>query len=148
MKRAPLTHRHNLRVSFGDCDPAGIVFYPNIFAWFDRSFHDWLRSFGGHAALCDRLDAMGIGLMDVSARFRRPMGDGDEITVSLTVDAWQDRSLTLAYEIHRAGVLAVAGRETRGLFVRSETGMIAAEIGDLRKIMEDNGDRPEGHGKG
>jgi len=62
------------RVFFGDCDPAGIVFYPNIFSWFDRAFHMLLDPLGGHAAVCKRLDALGMGVMDAKAQFRRPCG--------------------------------------------------------------------------
>ena len=28
-----------LRIEWGDCDPAGIVFYPRYFAMFDHSTH-------------------------------------------------------------------------------------------------------------
>ncbi|ANP90930.1 hypothetical protein BMW22_27065 (plasmid) [Rhizobium leguminosarum] len=53
------------KVKFGDCDAAGIVFYPNYFAWFDPTFHSWLLPHGGHGALVTRLGAIGIGLMQV-----------------------------------------------------------------------------------
>ena len=48
------------QVSFGDCDPAEIVFYPNFFRWVDRCFHEMLRQrLGGHARLCRDLGAQG-----------------------------------------------------------------------------------------
>jgi len=57
-------HSYDYRVSFGDCDPAGIAYYPNMFKWIDTTFHDWMRIHGGHATLCKRLEAIGIGLME------------------------------------------------------------------------------------
>jgi 4-hydroxybenzoyl-CoA thioesterase len=30
-----LTYVRNTRIEWGDCDPAGIVFYPRFFALFD-----------------------------------------------------------------------------------------------------------------
>ena len=30
-----LTNTRTIRVQWGDCDPAGIVFYPRYFEWFD-----------------------------------------------------------------------------------------------------------------
>ena len=30
-----LTNTRLIRVQWGDCDPAGIVFYPRYFEWFD-----------------------------------------------------------------------------------------------------------------
>ena len=32
-----LTNTRNTRIEWGDCDPAGIVFYPRYFAMFDTS---------------------------------------------------------------------------------------------------------------
>jgi acyl-CoA thioesterase FadM len=28
---------HTIKVEFGDCDPAGIVWFPNFFRWIDAS---------------------------------------------------------------------------------------------------------------
>jgi 4-hydroxybenzoyl-CoA thioesterase len=33
-----------LHVKFGDCDPAGIVFYPNYFRWMDSVLHGYYQS--------------------------------------------------------------------------------------------------------
>ena len=131
-------HRFSTRVSFGDCDPAGIVFYPNILAWLDRTFHDWLWEFGGHYALCERLGAVGIGLMEVSARFIRPMKDGDKLTVDLTVEEWREKAVRLGYEVRSGESLMATGRETRGLFARGETGRIAAKLDSLREVLDNH----------
>ena len=32
-----LVNRRTVRIEWGDCDPAGIVFYPRYFAMFDAS---------------------------------------------------------------------------------------------------------------
>ena len=33
-------------IAWGDCDDAGIVFYPHFFRWMDTAFHRWLRERG------------------------------------------------------------------------------------------------------
>ncbi len=38
-----LKNVHRIRVEWGDCDPAGIVFYPRYFEWFDRCTHHCSR---------------------------------------------------------------------------------------------------------
>lgn len=129
-------HRFPVRVSFGDCDPAGIAYYPNILSWLDRAFHDWLWGFGGHEALCRKLDAVGIGLMDVSAKFVRPIRNGDDLTVALSVEGWQTKAVVLGYQVRAGDRLMATGRETRGLFAKAEAGMIAAELAPLRAILE------------
>ncbi len=131
-------HSIELRVSFGDCDPAGIAFYPNFYSWFDRTFHDWLWTFGGHDALCRRVGAIGMGLMDASARFFRPVKNGDRLTVSLAVEEWQSRALKLSYEVRVGETLMATGRETRGLFVQTENGMIAGTLDQIRELTDSN----------
>ncbi len=122
-------------VSFGDCDPAGIVFYPHVYAWFDRTFHDWLRPYGGHEEVCRRLSAVGLGLMEASARFRRPMRDGDVLAIALAIEKWGARTLHLAYEVRIGEQIAVAGVEVRGLFRREGAAIVAADIETLRDLV-------------
>ena len=33
----PKTTQYSVTVQFGDCDPAGIVFYPNFQRWMDEA---------------------------------------------------------------------------------------------------------------
>lgn len=41
-----MTAAQDFDITFGDCDPAGIVFYPNAFRWMDAGFHTLLRPVG------------------------------------------------------------------------------------------------------
>ena len=133
-----LTNTRTTRIEWGDCDPAGIVFYPNNYAWFDRTFHDWLRRFGGHAVLCEKLAAVGIGLMEASARFHTPMRDGDVLTLTLSIREWERKCLHLAYEGRVGERLAVSGMEVRGLFKRNGAAMVAADMEALRNLVDGN----------
>ncbi|RMD88920.1 MAG: acyl-CoA thioesterase [Alphaproteobacteria bacterium] len=133
--RAP-DHVFGLTVSFGDCDPAGIVFYPNFYRWFDACFHDFLSARAeGHAALCTRLGAIGIGLIDSGAAFRNPLRPGDRLTLELRLDRWSSRSLRLAYHGHCDGRLIVEGHELRGIFVEGADGIRAGPMGPLQAIL-------------
>ena len=128
-----ITHSLSYRVTFGDCDPAGIVFYPNIYGWFDRCFHDWLAGFGGHAAICKDLGAVGAGLMSANADFRRPMRPNDDIRVAMTIRDWGRKTLTLDYEVSVGETVAATGTEVRGLFKPGEKGIVAGEMSALRE---------------
>lgn len=125
-------HTASYRVSFGDCDPAGIAYYPNIFRWIDTTFHDWLRGFGGHAQICTELGATGLGLMDAQARFRSPLQDGDALVVSMTVKEWGPRSFTLSYEGHVGDRLAFQAQEIRGVFIAQDGRLSAAPTSALQ----------------
>ena len=124
-------------VSFGHCDPAGIVFYPNYFRWFDRCFHSFLQArAGGHKALCAALPARGIGLMDVGANFPSPAQEGDVIALDLSLDRWGNKSLRLGYEGRVDGRVVVQGHEVRGLFHDVDGRMRAGEMAPLRAALE------------
>jgi acyl-CoA thioesterase FadM len=129
---------HTLRVSvsFGHCDPAGIVFYPNYFRWFDQCFHEFLRvRAGGHRHLCQVLNAKGIGLMDVGADFTSPTMEGDVMALHLSVTEWGKRTLSLAYRGEVEGRIVVKGRELRGLFVERDGRLRAGEMAPLRGLL-------------
>ncbi|MEM1381844.1 MAG: acyl-CoA thioesterase [Pseudomonadota bacterium] len=126
----------SIDITFGDCDPAGIVFYPNAFRWMDAAFHNLLRNFGGHAELCRTLGAIGLGLIDVSARFRHPMRDGDQLLLTIEVADWSTRAFSLGYIGTVDGTLAFEGREVRALFVQSDDGLRAADVAPLKSRLE------------
>jgi 4-hydroxybenzoyl-CoA thioesterase len=128
-----------ISVSFGDCDPAGIVFYPNILRWCDAAFHDHLRPFGGHAEICKQLHSAGIGLAESNARFRSPLRDGDQLDITTTIGDWGRRSVTMLHIGHVGVRVAFEVTEVRCLFITTETGMVAAEVGALRAMLQTGG---------
>lgn len=123
-------------ISFGDCDPAGIVFYPNIFRWMDAAFHVQLRRFGGHNELCKKLNALGAGLVEATSQFRKPMRDGDRLEVLITNLEWSRRTLALTYEGRVGNAVVFEGKEVRCLFIETPTGIVAGDIGEMRRLLE------------
>ena len=129
-------HTMPVRVSFGHCDPAGIVFYPNYFRWFDQCFHEFLRArAGGHRVVCGRLNANGIGLMDVGADFPSPTMEGDAMQLHLSVVEWGNKTLRLSYTGQVDGRTVVKGHELRGLFVHRDGRLRAGEMAPLRALL-------------
>jgi len=127
----------DIQISFGHCDPAGIVFYPNYFRWFDRCFHTYLlKTAGGHRRLCRELDAKGIGLMDVHAKFTSPALDGDLMTLDMTIREWGAKSLTLDYLGRIGDRPVVKGTELRGMFVMRDGRLRAGEMAPLRALLD------------
>ena len=130
-------HTYLQKISFGDCDPAGIVFYPNAFRWTDATFHDFLRGFGGHAEICEKVGAIGLGLIDASVQFRSPMRDGDELAIRLIAREWGRKTLTMRYEALVGERLAFSLAEIRGLFKETPKGITAGEMATLKAILGD-----------
>ena len=109
-----------LVVSFGDCDPAGIVFYPNFFRWFDLSAHEMWRHGGYDIEGKRREEGLIAGaLIDVGGTFRAPALPGDTIEVHSWVDRWTTRTFRIAHRIFRGQKLLVEGYELR-VFVRAD----------------------------
>lgn len=128
--------KFTVQVSFGDCDPAKIVFYPNTFRWMDAAFHNFLRPYGGHEKLCSELQSIGMGIVDISAQFHSPLHDGDCLFIDVSIEKWSLKTVTIAYEGRVGDRLAFCGKEVRCLFMRTKTGMIAGNLTDLQKILE------------
>ncbi len=128
------------QISFGDCDPAGIVFYPNFYRWFDATCHAWFRAAAGsHARLCEALGSVGVGLVDSGASFRSPATEGDVLEMALAVEAWNRKTLRLGYRGTVGERLVVEGFELRAVFVREDGRMRAGETGPLRTLLEQSG---------
>jgi len=124
----------DMQVSFGDCDPAGIVFYPNFFVWIDRCFHGLLRErLGGHAHLCRELGAQGIGLMDAAMNFRSPATEGDLLHIRLDAIDWADKSFAITYRAQVGSRVIFGATETRGVFLRRQDGRLRA--GDVAGLQ-------------
>ena len=74
-----LTNTHLVTVEWGHCDPAGIVYFPNYFTYFDAGTNAlFLRALGCNKfEMLKRYGIVGIPLVDVGARFMVPSTFGD-----------------------------------------------------------------------
>ena len=123
-------------ISFGDCDPAGIVYYPNILAWVDGAYHHYLRRFGGHFALGQRRGSTGIGAVDVKCQFKRPLRDGDSVLVDLTAIEWSEKTFVLRYDGRTDDGVHFLAEETRGIFIEEGSRLILGSTAPLRALLE------------
>ncbi len=105
---------YKVKVQWGDCDGARIVFYPNFFRWFDEAARNLFESRGlTWVEMIARYDTRGVPLVDARATFRRPARFGDTLEIETRVTRWGSRSFDLLHEVRIGGELAVEGRETR-----------------------------------
>lgn len=107
-----MKHRHPLTVRFGDCDPAGIAYFPRIYDWFHQAMETWFSEHLG-APYDEVIRGRKIGFPAVrsEAEFRIPCALGDRLFVELTVAEVGGRSLELAYQVvGEDGVQRAIGR--------------------------------------
>ena len=109
-----LVNRRTLRIEWGQCDPAGIVFYPQYLIIFDTST-GWLFERTGLKPLAMRkkYGIVGIPIVEVGARFIMPCRFDDEVIVESEVSEWGRSSLTVRHRILKEGKLALEGFEKR-----------------------------------
>lgn len=106
-------NRIRIRVEFGDCDPANIVFFANYFRWFDQCTSALFRAAGlPLGELFQSHGVIGIPLVDARARFFIPSRYGDELTAESCVTEWRKSSFVISHRFLRNGVLAMEGSET------------------------------------
>ena len=110
-----LSNSRQVEIEFGDCDPAGIVYYPNYFRMFDASTAYLFEAALGmkKIAWIKRFGILGIPVVDTSAKFIKPSRFGDVVTISSTVTAFKRSSFEVVHQLFNDGTLANEGRETR-----------------------------------
>ena len=108
-------HTTEFTVEFGDCDPAGIVFYPNFFRWMDAATWRFFDASGAPSwrAAEARDGIVGAPLVDASAHFERPATHGDRIAIDTSIAEWRGRTFVLRHVIRRGEVKLAEGREVR-----------------------------------
>ena len=116
-----LTNRKTIHIEWGDCDPAGIVYYPRYFAYFDNCTSALFHAAGlpKHQML-KRYGIVGIPMVDTRARFVAPSRFGDDVVVESSIVKWNRSSFEVHHKVFRGDALAVECWETRVWAVRVE----------------------------
>lgn len=109
-----LIHRRAIHIEWGDCDPAGIVYFPRYLEYFDGCTMRLFEQAGlPKAAMIRDYGIVGIPLVNVQARFLAPSRFGDDVVVESCVRHWRNSSFQVEHRLLRGAALAVEGSETR-----------------------------------
>lgn len=110
-----LTNRRNVRIVWGDCDPAGIVYYPRYFEMFDASTTALFERALGMTKFqfVKAYDSLGYPMVDTRARFLLPTRYGDDVVIETVVSKIKRSSFDIRHRLTKDGNLAVEGFETR-----------------------------------
>ncbi len=95
-----------MRVSYGDCDPSGVVFNPNYLAFYDVALTEfWRAAAGGYGAMME--EGVDLQVVEATARYKAPARFDDEIDVTIEVTRLGTTSMLTSGEIRRDGTLLV-----------------------------------------
>jgi 4-hydroxybenzoyl-CoA thioesterase len=128
-----LSNQRLIRVEWGDCDPAGIVFYPRYFEWVDASTHHLFEKATGlkKIRMLEKYDGAGLALLEARAVFKAASQYGDNLTIESRVTEFRRTVFLVEHRVTRAdGALGLEAFETRLWTVRdAATGRIKS--GDM-----------------
>lgn len=108
-------HSRTVEIEWGDCDAAGIVFYPRYFAMFDACTAylleaalgmkkaEWTRHFG----------ILGIPMVDTGATFNIPSSFGDLIRIESEVTKVGRSSFEINHTVFKGNSIAIEAHEKR-----------------------------------
>jgi 4-hydroxybenzoyl-CoA thioesterase len=122
------------RVEFGDCDPVGIVWFPNFFRWFDAASRNFFISCGvppWRVTLAER-GIVGTPLVGVSANFSSPASYDDVLSIETEVREWGRKTFV---QHHRVVRFSDSGEAPQLIMEANETRVFATyQDGRLRAI--------------
>jgi 4-hydroxybenzoyl-CoA thioesterase len=107
--------RRQFRIEWGDCDPAGIVFNPRFFQFFDTN--TWLMfeaALGVKAQEINKTYGLaGIVLVEAQGNFLKPAAFGDAVELVSRVREFRRSSFEIEHRMTKGGDLLLEGSETR-----------------------------------
>jgi len=114
------THVHHVTVQFGDCDPAGIVFYPNFSRWMDQSSLAFFMACGlpPWRELVKTRGIIGTPLLEIHTRFVKTATYGEAIEVHTSIEAWQAKTFRQRHVVRRGADELCVGTEVRAFCIR------------------------------
>lgn len=120
MSRAPFTT--SILVRFGDLDPAGIAYYPNLVNFLHEAFEDFFVGHVGRPYPEAFKEGLGCPTVKVEMTFLSPVRYGDQVQIAVIVEHVGRTSLRIRYEG------AVRGRP---VFLARNT-MVVVDMEDFR----------------
>ena len=127
----PKTTRYSVTVQFGDCDPAGIVFFPNFSRWMDAASLSFFMQCGvpPWRELVKTRGIVGTPLLEINTRFIQAATYGETLEIATHIEEWRNKAFIQQHRVTRGDMLICEGREVRTFVMRD-----AADPDRLRAI--------------
>ena len=113
-------HIHRVDVHFGDCDPAGIVFFPNFSRWMDQSSLAFFMACGlpPWRELVKTRGIVGTPLLEIHTKFLKTATYGETIEVHTSIESWAAKTFRHRHVVRRGDDVLCEGTEVRAFVVR------------------------------
>jgi 4-hydroxybenzoyl-CoA thioesterase len=120
------TTTYTTQIEFGDCDPAGIVFYPNFLQWMDAASLHFFMQCGvpPWREIKEPANFVGTPLLEINTRFIKSATYGETIEVHSSITQWRNKVFVQQHRVMRGNELLCEGNEIRTFCVRDEAGKL------------------------
>jgi len=110
---------YDIKVQFGDCDPAGIVFFPNFSKWMDAASLHFFMECGvpPWRELKKTTGIIGTPLLEIHTRFMRPATYGETLHITTSIESWAAKTFVQKHVVRRGDDLLCEGLETRAFVI-------------------------------
>ena len=111
---------YEVEVMFGDCDPAGIVFFANFNKWMDASSLNFFVRCGVQPwrELVKTTNIIGTPLLEIHTKFYKTATYGERLQIHTSVQEWREKVFVHKHLVKRDDLLLCEGVETRAMCVR------------------------------
>jgi len=114
-----LINQKEIHVEWGDCDPAGIVYFPRYFEYGDSCTLALFEKAGlFKPALLENFGIAGIPMVEVRAQYFVPSQYGDTMIVESCIDQWGRTTFNVHHKFHKGNMVAVELFEKRAWVAR------------------------------
>lgn len=92
--------RHHVTVEWGDCDPAGIIYYPTYFKWWDQGTWRLMWAVGiDRRTMRDDMGGVEMPILNAQGTFESTVTPGDHLVVESRVERWGNSSFRVAHRV-------------------------------------------------
>ena len=130
--------QYKIKVEWGDCDPYGIVFYPNFYKWMDSAQWNYFKSIKQPISKLEELyNIKGLPLLHTEAKFLSACVREDILNIQTSLVNITNSTLKLQHIIKRKNKKVCAGSEIR-IWAEEKNGIIKSKAipEKMKKVFE------------
>ena len=128
---------YKVKVEWGDCDPYGIVFYPNFYKWMDNSQWHYFNKIKQPISKLEKVyGIVGLPLLHTEATYISACYREDKLIIETKLIKITKSTIKLQHIIKRQDEIVCTGSETR-IWAKNNHGKIVSEPipDEIRKVF-------------
>ena len=128
---------YKVTVQWGDCDPYGIVFYPNFYKWMDSAQWNYFNKIKQPITKLEKIyGIVGLPLLHTEANYISACYREDILKIETRLIKITKSTIKLAHVIKRKNIEVCSGSETRIWAKNIDGNIVSSPIpNEVRKVF-------------